>query len=90
MDKSVNLLKKTNLEKLASDGQKVYGKIKAQYEPKYNGKFLAIEPESGEVFMADDAAYALVKAEKKHPEKLFYVLKIGFTAAETVASSYFK
>ncbi len=87
---NLDLYKKTDMERLASDGQKVYEKIKDQYEPRYNGKYLAIEPKSGDIFMANDAAQALVKAEKKYPDKLFFVLKIGFTAAETIANSYFR
>ncbi len=78
---NLDLSKKVNIEKIASDGQKVYEKIKNRYESEYNGKFLAIEPESGSVFMAIDAANALVKAKKKYPERLFFLLKIGFDAA---------
>lgn len=90
MNVSVDLFKKVNVEKLAREGQKVYDEIKNQYEPKYNGKYLAIEPESKKAYIADDGALAMTKARKNHPNKLFFLVKIGFSAAETIARSYFK
>lgn len=86
---NLDLSQKADIEKLACDGKKVYEKIKNQYEPKYNGKYLAIEPESGEAFMHNDAAYAMIKAKKKYPERLFFVLKIGCEVAETSLSPHF-
>ncbi len=83
---NLDLSRKADIEKLASIGKKVYEKIKDQYEPKNNGKYLAIEPESGEAFMHDDAAYAMIKAQKKYPKRLFFVLKIGCEAAFTSMS----
>ena len=83
---NLDLSKKADIEKLTSAGKKVYEKIKNQYEPKYNGKYLAIEPESGEAFIHDAAAYAMIMAKKKYPESLFFVLKIGSEAAFTSIS----
>jgi hypothetical protein len=85
-----DLIKKVNIQKIASEGSKIYEKIKAQYEPKYNSKFLAIDIASKDVFMGETSADALVKAKTKYPNKVFYVVKIGFEAAETVAKSYFQ
>ncbi len=89
MDDDV-MLKKVNIEKIASEGQKIYQKIKAQYEPQMNGKYLAIEVESKKVFLAQTGAEAVAKALKKFPKKYFFVLKIGFTTAESIARYYFK
>lgn len=86
----LNLLKKVNIEKIANEGQKIYERIKGQYEPKYNGKYLAIEIDSGEVFMGKDGSAAMYKAQTKYPKKYFFLVKIGFTVAETIAKSYFK
>lgn len=86
----LDLFKKVNIEKVAKDGQKIYEKIKNQYEPKENGKYVAIETESGDVFLAKDGAEAIVKAKNKYPNKVFFLVKIGFTTAEAVAKLYFK
>ncbi|PIU03242.1 hypothetical protein COT44_04205 [Candidatus Shapirobacteria bacterium CG08_land_8_20_14_0_20_39_18] len=50
MNNNDDLLKKTDIEKIATKGQAIYSKIKAQYEPKKNGGYLAIEIDSKEVF----------------------------------------
>ena len=82
------LLRKTDIEKIASDGAKIYEKIKVQYEPNERGKFLAIEVESGKAYLATSSAEALELARTVHPEKLFYVVKIGYDYAETLAKSF--
>lgn len=84
----LDLYKKVNIEKIASAGKKIYEKIKGKYEPKENGKYLAIEVESGDAFLAKDGAEAIVKAKKKYPDKYFYLVNIGFTTAEAVAKLY--
>ena len=51
-----DLIKKVNMEKIASEGTKIYEEIKSKYEPQDNGKYLAIEIDSKEVFLADNTA----------------------------------
>lgn len=80
-----DLLKKTDIEKIAKEGQIIYSKIKNQYEPKENGKYLAIEIDSKEIFLGKTGAEATIKARHKYPNKIFYLVKIGFTSAETIA-----
>lgn len=79
------LIEKTNLQEIVDKGEKVYEQVKSQYEPQHNGKFLAIEVESGKAYMAEYSADAVVEAKKHHPGKLFYVLKIGHSVADTIA-----
>ncbi|MBI3558790.1 hypothetical protein HY085_00165 [Candidatus Gottesmanbacteria bacterium] len=86
----LNFYKKINIEKIASEGAKIYEKIKEQFEPEKNGKFLAIEVDSKETFLGKTSSEALIKAKQKFPDKVFFVVKIGFTVAETIAKSYFK
>jgi len=86
----LNLYKKINIEKIASEGAKIYEKVKEQFEPEKNGKFLAIEIDSKETFLGKTSSEALIKAKQKFPDKVFFVVKIGFTVAETIANSYFK
>jgi hypothetical protein len=80
-----SLLKKTDFQKIAREGSKIYAQIKNQYVPKETGKFLAIEIETKKVYLGQSSAEALNKARQHHPQKVFFVVKIGFEAAETVA-----
>lgn len=81
-----DLIKKADIQKIAEAGAKIYEMIKSQYEPAQNGKFLAIDIESKDTFIANTSSDAVELARKAHPNRVFYVVKIGFSAAETLAS----
>ena len=81
-----DLIKKADIQKIAAAGAKIYETIKLQYEPAKNGKFLAIDIESKDAFIGNTSSEVVEKARKTHPNKVFYVVKIGFSAAETLAS----
>lgn len=80
-----DLIKKADIEAIAEKGAKIYKRIKKKYEPKHNGKFLAIDPESGNAYMAKFTSDAVEQGRKEHPNTVFYVVKIGFSAAEQFA-----
>ena len=42
-DNIEELIKKTDIQKIAEEGAKIYEAIRPQYEPIQNGKFLAID-----------------------------------------------
>ncbi|OGZ69524.1 MAG: hypothetical protein A3D44_03880 [Candidatus Staskawiczbacteria bacterium RIFCSPHIGHO2_02_FULL_42_22] len=77
-----NLVKTVDIGKIADKGKRIYKKIKSKYQPQYNGKFLAIEVDSKDVFLADSSVEAVETAKKKYPRKVFYVVKIGFSVNE--------
>lgn len=79
------LIKKANLQEIVDKGEKIYEEIKSQYEPQHNGKFLAIEIDSKDVFFGERSRDAVELAKQKHPNKVFYVVKIGFGVTETLA-----
>jgi len=83
-----DLIKKADIQKISSEGEKIYIEIKSKYEPQHNGKFLAIETDSKDVYLADDSIEAVETAKKVHPDKVFYVVKIGFDYAETLANYF--
>ena len=87
---SEEITKNANLQKVVTEGVKIYQKIKNQYEPDKNGKFLAIDIDSKDAYMADTSADAVVMARKEHSKKVFYVVKIGFDAVETIAHLFAK
>lgn len=87
MSNNEDLIKKAKIEEIAKKGAKIYEKIKINYEPQYNGKFLAIEVDSEKEYLGNTSAEALELAKKEHPNKIFYVVKIGFAVAETMTQA---
>jgi len=86
MADSEELIKKADIQKIAEEGAKIYESIKLRFEPAQNGKFLAIDIESKDTFVGNTSSEAVELARKAHPNKVFYVVKIGFSAAETLAA----
>ncbi len=76
------------IQKISTDGTKIYESLRVQYEPQDNGKFLAIDIDSKDVYMSHDGAEAVELARQAHPGKIFYLVKIGFETAEAVARSF--
>lgn len=77
-------------EKFVSDAEAYYEKIKSKYEPDLIGKFLAIDPETEKVYLADTSIEALDKAKDVQPSSRFFIKKIGFGAIGTLATPFFK
>ena len=90
MAKSEELIKKADIQKIAEEGAKIYESIKLRFEPAQNGKFLAIDIDSKDTFIGNTSSEAVELARKAHPNKVFYVVKIGFSAAETLAALGFE
>jgi|SRR3989344_2614035 len=80
------LIKNADLEKIATQGSLIYQSVKTKYEENDMGKFLAIDIDSRDLYLASTSAEAVIAARKEHPGKAFYVTKIGFDAAETMAN----
>ena len=80
-----NLIKNADMEKIDREGTKIYEEVKSQYEPQDIGKYLAIEIDSKDVYLADNTTDAVLEAKKKHPNKVFFIVKIGYSAAEILA-----
>ncbi len=83
-----NLIKNADIQRIAEEGAKIYARIKVNYDPKEKGKFLAIDIGSKKAYVGSTSAGALELARSKHPNKIFYVVKIGFDVAETMAKSF--
>ena len=69
-----------NKDRLVAKGEEVYQRVKEKLEPEQRGKIVAIEVESGDYFLGGSVIEAGKKARKKHPNKLFYFVKVGFPA----------
>ena len=82
------LIKKVDIQRIAEEGEKIYDQIKVNYDPKEKGKFLAIDIDSQKAYLGNTSAEALELARQNHPNKVFYIVKIGFDVAETMARTF--
>lgn len=80
-----NDLLSVDIEKIAKEGEKIYASVRHLYEPKENGKFLAIETDNGKVYLGNTSQEAVERAKEEYPHKVFYIVKIGYDAVETLA-----
>ena len=83
---SEELIKNSDLQRIATEGALIYEAVRGKYEVNSLGKFLAIDIESKDQYLAPTSAEAVITARKAHPKRVFYVVKIGFDAAETMAN----
>ncbi len=56
-------------------------RLQAMLERDHRNRFVAIEPESGEHFLADTFDEAVRLARTKYPSRLSYTIRIGHRAA---------
>jgi len=67
---------------LVARGEAYYDEhLRASVEPQHTGKFLALDVESGDYEVDEDELAAIHRARARHPESLFYVMRVGFRAA---------
>ncbi|HEY0348554.1 MAG TPA: hypothetical protein VGC60_10425, partial [Pyrinomonadaceae bacterium] len=66
-------------------GQKTYlQRLASVLEPSHDGEFVAVEPDSGQYFLASTASAALVAAHTAMPKDLFYLTRVGRETAHTL------
>lgn len=62
----------------------IYKKHKERLEATERGKVIAIEVESGEVFLGRTALEAAIKARRKFPDRLFYFTRVHYPAVHSL------
>ncbi|MCM3872418.1 MAG: hypothetical protein ND895_17175 [Pyrinomonadaceae bacterium] len=73
------------VSRLDRDGEAVYEKkLKAPLELHHYGEFVAIELSTGRYFLGETATAALVAAHTAMPESLFFLTRVGKTAAHKI------
>jgi len=87
MAKILNIPTINTLE-FSTKAQNVYKQIKNQLEKDHKDEYVAIEPDSGDYFLGNDQIEVITKAKKKHPNKIFYLIKIGHEAVITMSSRF--
>ncbi len=70
-------LQTSSLEEIIRLGEQIYFDKKDELERKHNGKFVVIDVDSGDYVINEDKTTAIQEAEKKHPEKLFFIAQVG-------------
>lgn len=69
---------------LAEKGKEFYNRsLKQLLEPTENGKFIAIEPDSGRYFVGKTTRETMDAAHCALPDKKFYLQRIGFAFAHS-------
>jgi hypothetical protein len=61
--------------------KQIYEPMQERLELQESGKFVAIEPESGDYFLADSFDEAVKAARTAHPGRVSHTIKIGSAAA---------
>jgi len=69
-----------NKAELAAKGESRYAQLKDELEREHHGEFVAIEVDSGDYFLGKTFQEADKRAREKHPESIFYVVRIGHRA----------
>ncbi|MDX1927928.1 MAG: hypothetical protein SFV81_15495 [Pirellulaceae bacterium] len=57
------------------------GEIREKLEVEHHGKYVAIEPDSHDYFVAATFSEAVRASRNVHPEKLAFVMRVGHLAA---------
>ena len=74
------------VDELIKKANEIYNNKKTELEPSYNGKYVAIEINSGEIFIGETRDEAVMNARNKYPDIIFFVKRIG--GIDKVASHY--
>ena len=86
----MSTLRKNDLEAgddLVESGQRLYDeRLRELLEPSQAGRYVAIEPVSGNHFLGDTGTEALLEARRLLPEAMFYLARVGHSAADTLSS----
>jgi hypothetical protein len=78
--------KHTDFDKqaFAREGKRIYQqKYAKKLESTERGRIIAIEIESGDCFMGDSTVEAILKAKEKYPDRIFYLMRVGYDAVHS-------
>lgn len=76
-----------NPAEIVRRGEEIYqNELREKLEKEYLGKFVAIEINSKNYFLGETQIEATEKARKKFPDKVTYLIKIGFPAVITMSN----
>ncbi len=69
-------------QQIADRAKAIYAdRLQVELEAHHLGRYVAIEPDSGEFFLADSFGAAVSEARSSHPQRISFVIRIGHAAA---------
>lgn len=72
----------SHMTHVAERAKAIYSaRLQAELEVSHADKYVAIEPESGEHFLAESFARAVAASRVAHPDRISFVIRIGQPAA---------
>jgi len=72
----------TDPEAFARDAEEYYERhLRASLEPEHHGDYLVLDVESGDYEVDADEMAAIDRARAKHPDRVFYILRVGYPAS---------
>jgi hypothetical protein len=63
-------------------------RLRATLEAEHTGRYVAVEPESGDFFVADTFDAAADAAQSAHPARQSHVLRVGHAAALHIGGAW--
>lgn len=73
----------------ADRARRIYDeRLRAVLEADHHGRFVAVEPESGDHFVADTLDAAAEAAQAAHPARRSHVLRVGHPAALFIGGAW--
>ena len=73
---------------VAAEAKAVYeADYREQMEADHFGKFVAIEPQSRDSFVAETFIDAAMAAKERHPTRKSFVIRIGYAAAVQIGAA---
>ncbi len=77
-----------DIEDLARRGEEYYDKfLRAKLEPGHRGEYLYLDVETGEYELDADEVAAMERATARHPDSVFYILRVGYPASVYIGGS---
>jgi hypothetical protein len=79
----------TQCEEIARRGQEYYDQfLRAKVESEHKGEFLVLDVETGDYELDESELAALDRAEAKHPQSVFYTLRVGYRGAHRIGARF--
>ena len=72
-----NLSKPSNMDERIQRSQQVYDSLGEEFIKKNNGKYIAVETDTGKHFIGDTREEAVKKANQEYPNSVVFVRRIG-------------
>lgn len=66
-----------NIQELSKKAEEIYNALSEELKSQNEGKYIAIEIDSGEYFIGETREEAVLKAKKEHPQKVVFIRRVG-------------